>query len=112
MSMKDVIHYQWSLQAQYVEMEDNLRELTELAQEKVISPEQLEMVKQMCDQIKTNKDRVDYIVYLLHRPVRKKKQNRYERENAKKVKMLTEAHSTLEDVKQENQDCLDNIKSI
>ena len=112
MSMKDVIQYQWSLQSQYVEMKENLEELTQLANEKVISPEQLEMVKQMCETIKTNKDRVDYLIYLLHKPVKKSKQHWYSRRNEKLIKELRANNADLDGVKAENRECLDKIKSI
>lgn len=112
MSMKDVINYQWSLQAQYVEMKDNLDELTKLVEENVVAPERLDQLKQLCETIKTNKDRVDYIVYLLHKPVKGSKQQWYSRRNEKLLKEMKRSHSTLEDVKAENKECLDKMKEI
>ena len=108
MSVKDIRNYQLELAAQAKEMEENLAELTELANNNIVSPDRIEEVKQLCDTIKTNRDRVTYLLYLLHKPNKKKKQAAYDRQHRHMVK----ENSTLEAVKAENSKCLRRMKEV
>lgn len=105
MSVKDVKTYYNEINANYREMIDAIHELEEEASKGVVSPERLEQMRASVEPIKTNWQRINYIMYLLNLPNRPKKKKRYEQLNPSTFS----DKATLEGVLKENNE---NIKKI
>lgn len=73
MAKKDVIQYYLQLQSQYFEMLSQLKDLQEALQTKHITEEQFEFARQDIDVMKTNYERISYIMLLLNKPKAKNK---------------------------------------
>lgn len=106
MSVKDVRDYYDKISEDYHELVLTLKELEEEYNNNLVSPEALENLKKQIEPIKTNFRTISYIIYLLNKPTRKNKQNRYKNQN----KRLLQDSKTLEEVRKENKDVLNGIK--
>ena len=74
MAKRHVIQYFLELENTYVEMQDTLKELQQLASEGKVEESAYLDVKKDIDAIKENYDRVAYILFLLNKPNRKSKE--------------------------------------
>lgn len=110
MSVKDIKNYYDSVANQYLEMVNDLKDFEEAVSNNIIEPERLEQIKKNIEPIKTNYQRLSYIMYLLNLPVKKSKHKKYENQNKKFLKMISK-ENTQEAVKQENEKTLNIIKN-
>jgi len=106
MARKDVDEYYNIISAQYAQL---LEELAELEKDETIPEDIIEDVKRDIDIVKTNRDRWVYMIYLLNRPVRKKKAERYDKIYQNKA-LNEEQTNSIDYVIDENQEVLDNIE--
>lgn len=108
MSKKDVDAYFNQICSDYHDLIETLHEMEEEVSKGLLDPDKLIQIKQTIEPMKVNWQRISYIMYLLNKPSKKKKWNRYENQNKK----LIFNNSTLDDVQKENQKNLSNIKSM
>ena len=73
MAKRHVVQYFIELENTYVEMQDTVKELQQMAQEGKVEESTYLDAKKDIDVIKTNYERVAYIIYLLNKPNRKSK---------------------------------------
>lgn len=106
MSKKDVNTYFNKICEDYHELIETLHEIEEEASKGLLSPEKLQQMKDYIEPIKINWQRISYIMYLLNKPQKKTKVNRYKNQNQK----LIHENSTLNDVHKENYDYINKIK--
>lgn len=106
MSKKDVNTYFNKICEDYHELIETLHEMEEEASKGLLSPEKLQQMKDYIEPIKINWQRISYIMYLLNKPQKKTKVNRYKNQNYK----LIHENSTLNDVHKENYDYINKIK--
>lgn len=106
MARKDVDEYYNIISAQYAQL---LEELSELEKDETIPEDIIEDVKRDIDIVKTNRDRWVYMIYLLNRPARKKKAERYDKIYQNKA-LNEEQTNSIDYVIDENQEVLDNIE--
>lgn len=106
MSKKDVNTYFNKICEDYHELIETLHEMEEEASKGLLSPEKLQQMKDYIEPIKINWQRISYIMYLLNKPQKKMKVNRYKNQNQK----LIHENSTLDDVHKENYDYINKIK--
>ena len=83
MSKRDVEKYFDDVANQYVEMVNTLKDIDEAVQSNLLSPEKLEEIKQRVEPLKNNYMTLSWIMFLLNRPVNKKKHKRYEQTQIK-----------------------------
>ena len=107
MSVKDVKDYYDKVSNDYHELILTLQEMEEEYKNNLVSPDTLKNLEKQIEPIKTNFRTISYIIYLLNKPTKKSKQNRYRKQNKK----LLESSRTLEEVQQENKTVLNNIKA-
>lgn len=72
MSKSHVNLYFLQMESQYFEMLENLKDVEEEAQQGNIAPEEYEQIKKEVDLLKTNYERLAWIMMLLNKPARKK----------------------------------------
>lgn len=107
MSVKDVKDYYNKVSADYHELILTLQDMEEEYKNNLVSPDTLKSLERQIEPIKTNFRTISYIIYLLNKPTKKSKQNRYKKQNKK----LLEISRTLEEVQKENKNVLNNIRA-
>lgn len=108
MSVKHVKEYYNQLFKDFHEMTTMLREMEDECQKNLISEEQLENIKKTIEPIKTNFERIQYIMFLLDQPNKKEKVARYKKRN----EALLKNSVSLDELKKENKEALDKLKNI
>lgn len=76
MAKRHVVQYFLELENTYVEMQDTVKELQQLAQEGKVEESAYLDAKKDIETIKQNYERVAYIIYLLNKPNRKTKEEK------------------------------------
>ena len=108
MSQKDVIKYYNEVAENYKDMLENLKDMEEEMKESLVTPEQVDQMKRMAQPVVDNYKTLSYIIFLLNRPTKKEKFNRYEKQNKK----LLDNCRTKEEVLNENKEALNNLKNL
>ena len=107
MSVRDVQEYYDKVSNDYHELILTLKDMEEEYKNNLVSPERLKSLEKQIEPIKTNFRTISYIIYLLNKPTKKSKHERYKKQNKK----LLEHSRTLEEVQQENKTVLNDIKA-
>lgn len=107
MAVKDVHDYYNKISSDYHELILTLKDMEEEYKNNLVSPETLKNLEKQIEPIKTNFRTISYIIFLLNKPTKKSKHERYKKQNKK----LLEDCKTLEEVQQENRTVLNNIKA-
>ena len=108
MSKKHVEEYFKVIADQYLEMIDLLKELEQQYETNIIEPERLDKIKESIIPLKTNYQRISYIMYLLNMPNKKEKQKKY----IKALEVKQDKAGSLQEVKTENNIVIDNLKGF
>ena len=108
MSKKDVERYFNTVNAQYHEFVDELKDFEDMCASNIVAPEVIENAKRSFLPVKDNWERLNYIMYLLNKPTKKSK---YERYNTQSKKLL-ENSVTSEQVIDENKKARDEFLEI
>lgn len=116
MSKKDVYIYFNEICDQYHELIESLHDMEKEAMTGLINPDRIEQLKTIIEPVKTNYQRISYIMFLLNKPTKietflskigfKTKRIKY----AKKLE-LDGKEGTLETIKKENGEVIDSIKN-
>lgn len=107
MAVKDVKEYYEKVAKDYHELILTLQDMEEEYKNNLVSPETLKNLEKQIEPIKTNFRTISYIIFLLNKPTKKSKQQRYTKQNKK----LLEDCKTLDDVREENKTVLNNIRA-
>ena len=108
MARRDVVSYYLEVENQYFEMLDNLKDFKEMADENVISQEDYLKAVEEVEVLKTNYERIGYIIFLLNKPNRKsKKPSSIELSWYKALK-----YDSKEAILDENRDVLCKLKEL
>ena len=110
MSKKDVDVYYKEMCAQYSEMMSDLKDIEKEVSENICPPEQLERMKKILQPIKTNYERISYIMYLLNMPEKNHKKKKYEKQNKKILDRFS--NNSTKNVKEENSKALTELKNV
>lgn len=81
MSIRHVKNYYDQVEKQFFEMNTVAKELSEECSKGNISQDRVEQAQQMTLQLRQNYERLSYIMYLLNKPNRSKKNKWYEKQN-------------------------------
>ena len=111
MAVKHVKEYYNQIREQYLEVLDNLKDLSEEANNNLISPERLDEIKKNNEPLIQNYMTLSYIMFLLKQPVNKKKQKRYESQSKKFTNSL-DSNFDKDHVLNANKQVLDNLKKL
>ena len=102
MSVKDVREYYLELEKQKADMEQNLKDFAELAEQNMFPPERLKQIKENFAPIIRNYELLSYVMYLLNRPNRKEKASKYDRQNKKVLQAIPKSATKTEVLAQNN----------
>ena len=83
MARKDFDDYYNKISSQLFELDKVFKELSDEADAGMVEPERLEQVKKTIEPIRVSYQTLSYIKYLLDKPTRKSKYDRYDRQNKK-----------------------------
>lgn len=108
MSKRDFDIYFQKVANNYHEMVLELNDMSKEFEEGVVSPEVYEQMKRTVEPIKRNYETLNYVDYLLNKPVRKQKQATYERQSKKQLKECRVEKEILE----ENKKSLEELKIL
>lgn len=108
MSKRDFDIYFQKVANNYHEMVLELNDMSKEFEEGVVSPEVYEQMKRTIEPIKRNYETLNYVDYLLNKPVRKQKQAIYERQSKKQLKECRVEKEVLE----ENKKSLEELKTL
>ena len=108
MAIKHVEQYYKQICEQYNEMLENIKDLEHEADIGLVEPERISRLAEQVAPIKQNYERWTYMMYLLHQPVRKRKEPAYKKRNKKLLTSLSTSNS-LEAVLDENKEAEKHI---
>ena len=111
MAKKDVEIYYQQVVDQYKEMVENLKDFEKEASEGLVEPEGLDRIKESIQPIKNNYQCLSYIMYLLNKPTKKKKDTWYNKVS-KTLLNEVEAKNTKAGILQQNNDSIKELKKI
>ena len=109
MSLKHFKDYYNEVSDQYVEMLENLKEMEDLCQQGMISPDRVDNLRLMIQPVTDNYMMVSYVKYLLDKPNKKSKEKRYEGQN-KKLLSKIDPTKTKDAIIAQNINIIDNMK--
>ena len=110
MAIKHVVKYYNEICDQYKQMLDEIRDFEEEATKGLIEPERLDKIKEDIKPMKDNYERWSYMMFLLNLPTRKEKQKRYERQNKKFLKAISNTNK-IDAIIEENNKSIESINS-
>lgn len=111
MAVKHVKQYYEEISNQYHEMLDTLKDFEKEASEGLVEPERIEQIKQTIKPLKDNYERWSYMMFLLNRPNRNSKVNKWQKlQNQINKNKNFDSKNTLEAVTQENEETLQKLK--
>ena len=108
MSKRDFDIYFQKVANNYHEMVLELNDMSKEYEEGVVSPEVYEQMKRTIEPLKRNYETLNYVDYLLNKPVRKQKQATYERQSKKQLKECRVEKEVLD----ENKKSLEELKTL
>ena len=108
MSKRDFDIYFQRVANNYHEMMLELNDMSKEFEEGVVSPEVYEQMKRTIEPLKRNYETLNYVDYLLNKPVRKQKQATYERQSKKQLKECRVEKEVLD----ENKKSLEELKTL
>lgn len=106
MAKKDVDKYFNQICEDYRDLLNTLKDMETEVSKGLLDPDKLVQMKEYIEPIKINWQRISYIMFLLNKPTKNKKQERYNNQNKK----LLKENSTLNDVHEENIEQINKIK--
>ena len=109
MAYKHIKEYYDKICEQYLEMKDEIRDFEIEAQNNIMEPERLDMIKEQIKPLMDNYERWSYMMYLLNLPVKKNKQKSYQERNKKFINNLNKNNS-LQSVLEENKQVINKMR--
>ncbi len=109
MAYKHIKEYYDKICEQYLEMKDEIRDFEIEAQNNIMEPERLDMIKEQIKPLMDNYERWSYMMYLLNLPVKKSKQKSYQERNKKFINNLNKNNS-LQSVLEENKQVINKMR--
>lgn len=112
MAVRHVREYYKLMEQQYLDMLQNVKDFDELLKQGVVPEEVMQQAKSMLDAMKSNYDRLSYIMLLLNQPNRNKKEKNYKKSVSNELDFLVSNNATQGSVFVENEDVLKNFKKL
>ena len=109
MAYKHIKEYYDKICEQYLEMKDEIRDFEIEAQNNIMEPERLDMIKEQIKPLMDNYERWSYMMYLLNLPVKKSKQKSYQERNKKFINNVNKNNS-LQSVLEENKQVINKMR--
>lgn len=110
MAVRDVEEYYYKVQAQYLEMKEDLADFEKALKDGYITEEKVKEATDELYQLQVNYDRLSYIMFLLQQPKRKRAKDKYTKANKKLLEELKEKKADEESVIKENKSVIAKFK--
>lgn len=111
MALIDFKRYMFQVEAQYVEMKNDLEDFAQALKDGYITEEQLASVKEDVALIEQNYKRLLYAAFLLEIPKRNSKKAKYKNANQSLINYFEELNAGENAVINENKSLLENIRA-
>lgn len=109
MARKHFDEYLTKVTKQYLELNETLKDLSIEVENQMIEPERLDQLKSTIAPVKQSFDTLLYIKYLLDKPTRKHKHERYDKMNERLIRQT--ANASEEFVVEKNKKVLQNLSN-
>lgn len=109
MAVKHILDYYKSVEAQYIEMLNDLKEMEEAINNKVLPPEALDNIKTMIEPLKNNYMTLSWVMFLLNQPNRDSKKSKYIKQS-KKFTSTLDPERSRDGIIEENKKVLESTK--
>ena len=86
LSKKDLDKYYEVVSQQYYEFKQEIEDFEQLCAQQLVAPEIVANAKKSFEPVKDNWMRLNYVMYLLNKPVKKYKETRYNSQTKKQVR--------------------------
>lgn len=106
MSKKDFDKEYIIIENQYLEMLENLKDMEKELADGLVNPDMFDQMKQVMEPLLINYRMWSYIKFLLNKPVKKQKEEKYKNQNKK---LMTQMKS-FDEMKEENNQVLNELK--
>lgn len=110
MAIRDVKHYYYTMQGQYLLMKADLKDFEEGLKSGYITEDQLADFQEDVTRVEQNFHRLGYIIFLLEQPNRASKKSSYIKHNEKLTAYFEDKGATLEKVVDENFSAIQHIR--
>ena len=111
MAKRHVDEYFNHIVSDYKEMLDTLHDLEKECNEGLVSPDNLEQMKQMIIPLKNNYMTISWIMYLLNMPNKEKKRRKYEQVQLPIMNEIDpNKERTLESITEEDKEIIEKLK--
>jgi len=111
MAVKDVQEYYYSVLEQYLAAKDDLKDFEKGLADGFVTEEQVQELAEELANIEQNKERLEYIFFLLNMPNRKNKKPKYTLQQQKLLNRLNKHNNDGEAVLAENEQAITNMKN-
>lgn len=111
MAMIDVKEYYYVMLNQYIACKNDLSDFEQALKDGHITEEQLQSMKEDVNNLKTNLDRIQYILYLFDLPKRKEKKVRFIENNSALKKYFDDIGVSTTCLKDENENTLSHLRA-
>lgn len=112
MAYKHVKDYFRKIENMFFECMDDVQEFDKMLKDGKFTYEEFEKAAKQVALIKSNYERLSYIMFLFNKPARKEKSAKYARENKKYTDILKTRKADDESVIEETRNSLDNFKKL
>lgn len=109
MSVRHIKDYYDEVANQYIELREELKEFSSLAEQNMFEPERIEKIKESIQPLMRNYEVLSYIMYLLNMPNRSSKEKGYEQRN-KKLLAQIKPENTKDGVISQNSKVINDFK--
>ena len=111
MAIKDVQEYYFSVVEQYLAAKNDLKDFEKGLADGFVTEEQVANLAEELATIEQNKERIEYIFFLLNMPVRKEKKPKYTLQQQRLLNRLNKHSNDGEAVLAENAKAVTNMKN-
>ena len=111
MAVSDVKDFYYSILEQYMAAKDDLADFEKGLADGFVTEDQVADLKDELANIEQNKERLEYIIYLLNMPNRSKKKPKYTLEQQKLLNRLNKHNNDGDAVLAENAQAIENLKN-
>ena len=111
MALIDVKEYYYTMLNQYLEAKNDLKDFESALQDGQITEDKLVGVQEEVEKLKSNLDRIQYIMYLFELPKRKGKKAKFIEANEELEKYFAEHKVNLKSITDENTSTLTGLRS-
>lgn len=111
MALKDLRDYYYKVCRDRAEAIREIQEFEVECSNGLVSPERLDAYKKSLQPILTNYEQISYLMFLLDKPVKKEKHQRYANQNKKLLKQIREENTT-EGMLNKNKQALEEMKNF